>query len=95
MNFTHFFLYLYLALPLLGIGQHVNKISASLNSETKEIKIQQEFTYKNQSADTLSVLYFNDWSNAYAQKDSPLASRFADDFKKNLHLASKELRGGT
>ncbi|MGB4546127.1 MAG: metalloprotease, partial [Flavobacteriaceae bacterium] len=95
MNFKHFFLYFTFALPLLGLGQHVNKISASLNSETKEIKIQQEFTYKNQSADTLSVLYFNDWSNAYAHKDSPLASRFADDFKKNLHLASKELRGGT
>ena len=95
MNFKYFFLYLTLALPLLGLGQHVNKISASLNSETKEIKIQQEFTYNNQSADTLGVLYFNDWANAYAHKDSPLASRFADDFKKNLHLASKELRGGT
>jgi len=43
MNFKHFFLYLTFALPLLGLGQHVNKISASLNSETKEIKIQQEF----------------------------------------------------
>ena len=92
MNFKQLFLFLFFAFPLWGMGQHVNKISASLNSETKELKIQQEFTYTNHSADTLSVLYFNDWANAYAHKDSPLASRFADDFKKNLHLASKELR---
>ena len=66
MNFNQLFLYLFFALPLLGMGQHVNKISATLNSETKEVKIQQEFTYTNHSKDTLSVLYFNDWANAYA-----------------------------
>ena len=46
MNFNQLFLYLFFALPLLGMGQHVNKISASLNSETKEVKIQQEFQEK-------------------------------------------------
>ena len=76
-------------------AQHTNKISASLNSETKEIKIQQELTYVNKSQDTLSVLYFNDWANAYSNKNSPLAKRFADNFKKNLHLAPQALRGGT
>lgn len=76
-------------------AQHTNKISASLNSETNEIKIQQELTYVNKSQDTLSVLYFNDWANAYSNKNSPLAKRFADNFKKNLHLAPQALRGGT
>ncbi|CAI8200971.1 MAG: Uncharacterised protein [SAR116 cluster bacterium] len=89
---TIFFL---LASFFSAFSQHVNKLSATLNENTQEIKIQQEFLYVNQSPDTLSVLYFNDWANAYAHKDTPLAKRFADDFKKNLHLAAPEDRGAT
>lgn len=93
---TNAILLIITCLSSLGLSaQHVNRVNASLNAEKHEIKIQQEFLYVNQSKDTLAILYFNDWANAYASKDSPLAKRFADDFKKNLHLASEEQRGGT
>ena len=37
-------------------AQHNNSLKASLESETREINIQQEFEYLNDSQDTLSVL---------------------------------------
>ncbi|MGB6153757.1 MAG: metalloprotease, partial [Pricia sp.] len=89
-----------LLLPmLLGVArlsaQHENLLTASLDGETKEISIQQEFLYENTSGTTLEVLYFNDWANAYASKSTGLAKRFEEEFKKSLHLAKKEERGYT
>ncbi|MGB5430326.1 metalloprotease [Eudoraea sp.] len=84
---------------VLGIGgiyaQHSNNLKASLESETREINIQQEFEYLNDSQDTLSVLYFNDWANAYSDKNTALAKRFAEEFRKSLHLAKEKDRGRT
>lgn len=95
----HFFIFLSIALLLAGItevfGQHTNAISANLNGETKEIQIRQEFTYVNNTKDTLGVLYFNDWANSYANKNTALAKRFAEEFKKSLHLAKDNERGST
>ncbi|MEO9893829.1 metalloprotease [Aurantibacter sp.] len=76
-------------------SQHINQITAKLNGETKTINIQQEFTYKNNSNDVLEILYFNDWAHAYSDKDTGLANRFAEEFKRSLHLAKKRERGYT
>ncbi|WP_297692244.1 metalloprotease [uncultured Eudoraea sp.] len=76
-------------------AQHNNSIKASLESESNEINIQQEFEYINNSKDTLKVLYFNDWANAYSDKSTALAKRFAEEFKKSLHLAKEKDRGRT
>jgi len=75
--------------------QHNNLITANLDGELREINVQQEFTYLNDSRDTLEVLYFNDWAHAYSDKHTALAKRFAEEFKKSLHLAKKEERGNT
>lgn len=80
---------------VVGIAQHTNLVTAKLNGETKEISIQQEFTYKNTSKFTLGVLYFNDWAHSYSNKNTGLAKRFAEEFKKSLHLAKKRERGYT
>ena len=91
--------YLFYALLFLGAGlshaQHSNTLRAYLNGDTKEIEITQEFIYKNSSKDTLSELYFNDWAHAYSNKNTALAKRFAEEFKKSLHLAKDEDRGST
>lgn len=76
-------------------GQHLNRVMATLDGDTHEIGIQQEFTYVNDSQDTLTVLYFNDWANAYVSKKTPLAHRFEEEFKKSLHLAKEKDRGST
>lgn len=78
-----------------GFAQNNNKVKATLNEDTKEIGIQQEIQYYNQSQDTLNVLYFNDWANAYSDKNTALAKRFSEEFRKGLHLAKEEERGYT
>lgn len=98
-RFPHSFVFLGLISLMVGVlptnAQHTNMISANLNGETKEINIRQEFTYVNNTKDTLGVLYFNDWANAYANKNTALAKRFAEEFKKSLHLAKGDERGYT
>lgn len=63
-------------------AQHMNTLTVKLNGETKELNIQQEFIYKNASKFPLEVLYFNDWPHAYSNKNTGLAERFAEEFKK-------------
>ncbi len=79
----------------IGYTQHINILTANLDQESKEIQIQQEFTYVNNSKNALSSLYFNDWANAYSDKNTALAKSFAQQFKKSLHLAKPEERGFT
>ncbi len=76
-------------------AQHTNKITASLDPTAKTLNVQQEFLYVNDSKDTLNVLYFNDWASSYASKKTALAKRFAEEFKKVLHLAKDSERGKT
>jgi len=84
---------------MLGIfsvtAQHINSLNVKLNDETKELNIQQEFVYQNNSNITLNTLYFNDWANAYSDKNTALAKSFARQFKKSLHLAKDSERGFT
>jgi hypothetical protein len=86
-------------LALIGLasaqGQHRNSIRATLVEQTHTLEIQQEFQYINTSGDTLAQLYFNDWNHAYSDKNTALAKRFSEEFKKSLHLAKPEERGYT
>ena len=76
-------------------GQHRNEIAAHLDATAHEISIRQHFTYVNRSDKTLSTLYFNDWNHAYANKNTALAKRFAEEFNRGLHLAKDRERGHT
>ncbi|MEJ2162391.1 MAG: metalloprotease [Robiginitalea sp.] len=94
-------------LPILGVilsfwsnpealyAQHQNRMNATLDEESNVVQIQQEFTYVNNSEDALGFLYFNDWANAYSDKSTALAKRFAEEFRKSLHLAKEKDRGIT
>ncbi|MEL4308680.1 metalloprotease [Joostella sp. CR20] len=76
-------------------SQHQQKIKAELIAEEHLIKVQQEIQYNNTSNDTLNTIYLYDWNNAYANKNTALAKRFAEEFNKSLHLAKEETRGHT
>lgn len=76
-------------------AQHSNTIRAYLDDLSKEIEISQEFTYRNKANDTLSEIYLNDWAHSYSNKNTALAKRFAEEFRKSLHLAKDEDRGST
>ncbi|WP_405382047.1 metalloprotease [Maribacter sp. LLG6340-A2] len=86
---------LMLAMGTIGYAQYETNLTVNLNEYTKELEIKQEFTYYNNSNYNLGVLYFNDWANAYSDKNTGLAKRFAQEFKKSLHLAKADERGTT
>lgn len=76
-------------------GQQHNQIIAVLDGETHEIHVQQHLTYHNPSEQNLSELYLNDWNHAYANKNTALAQRLAEEFNRSLYLAKDEERGYT
>ena len=71
----------------LSFAQHLNTITANLDGTTKTIKVQQRFTYVNNSGVGLEQLYFLDWNHAYSSNTTPLAKKFGQDFNRSLHLA--------
>jgi hypothetical protein len=76
-------------------SQYETKLTVKLNEYTKELDIKQEFVFYNNSNFSLGILYFNDWAHAYSNKNTGLAKRFAQEFKRSLHLAKKSERGYT
>ena len=78
-----------------ALAQHGHKITAELIDSTKTINIQHDIKFFNQSNDTINAIYLTDWNNAYASKSTALATRFAEEFKKELHLAKNKERGIT
>jgi hypothetical protein len=76
-------------------SQNEMNIDAIIDVDTKTISIAQTITYKNDSEDTLSEIYLNDWNNSYSTKSTPLAKRFEEEFSIKFHLAKNEQRGFT
>ncbi|WP_317192208.1 gluzincin family metallopeptidase [Robertkochia sediminum] len=76
-------------------GQNSHRISAQLLTETHSIQIQQEIIFHNTSQDTLNEIWLYDWNHAYSTKNTPLAQRFDEEFKKEFHLAKTRERGRT
>ena len=76
-------------------GQHTNKVTATLDDTNKVLQIKQEFTYVNESKQSLAVLYFNDWNHSYSNKNTALTKRFGNEFNRSLHLAKFKERGRT
>lgn len=76
-------------------SQHHSKMVVEVNAETKTLSVIQELTFYNQSKDTLTNIVLNDWNNAYSNKNTPLASRFSDEFERGFHLAQEKARGRT
>lgn len=79
----------------LAVAQQVNTINATLDANTHSIKVTQEITYTNTSDTTLNEIYLNDWNHSFSDKDTPLAQRFGEQFKRNFHLTKEKNRGNT
>jgi len=70
-------------------------MEVAVNLELKTLNIKQDITYHNNTNDTLVSIVLNDWNNAYADKNTPLAKRFSDEFYRGFHLAKAADRGKT
>ena len=77
------------------IGQDSIDLAASIDVDTKTIQIKERIVYQNQSNDTLSTIFLNDWNNSYSTKKTPLAKRFTEEFNDKFHFAKSEQRGYT
>ena len=66
-----------------------------VDNEKKELTVNQELTFFNQTNDTLTNIVLNDWMNGYTSKKTPLAARFSDEFERGFHLAKEKERGRT
>ena len=66
-----------------------------VDNEKKELMVNQELTFFNQTNDTLTNIVLNDWMNGYTAKNTPLAARFSDEFERSFHLAKEKERGRT
>ncbi len=76
-------------------AQHQSKMEVAVNLELKTLNIKQDITYFNNTNDTLVSIVLNDWNNAFADKNTPLAKRFSDEFYRGFHLAKAADRGKT
>ncbi|MHC0446300.1 aminopeptidase [Flavobacterium sp. 3-218] len=70
-------------------------MEVAVNLELKTLNIKQDITYHNTTNDTLVSIVLNDWNNAFADKNTPLAKRFSDEFYRGFHLAKAADRGKT
>jgi len=78
----------------MSVAQNDNiKINAKLNFQNKEIQIQQEIKYYNNSNNILDTLYFHNWPNAYKNRHTPLSKRLIEDYDKSLYFAKADTRG--
>ena len=92
---NYFLLFICLCTSVLSFSQNKIDINAVFNTAKHSIAISQELTYTNTSNKVLDTIYLNDWSHSYSSKTTPLAERFADEFKTTFHFAKNEDRGFT
>jgi hypothetical protein len=76
-------------------GQNKLDVTATFDIENKSINIEQTIEYFNASNVALDTIYLTDWSHSYSAKNTPLAERFAEEFKNTFHFAKEEDRGFT
>ncbi|WP_242529673.1 metalloprotease [Psychroflexus sp. ALD_RP9] len=81
----------------LTYAQQRHKIEAEIygNDSFKQLDVSQKISYLNNSKQKLDTLFFYDWNNAFSQKTSPLAKRFAEEYTRKFHFSSNEERGFT
>ncbi|MGV6846425.1 MAG: aminopeptidase [Lutibacter sp.] len=69
------------------------KIDAQLFPKKNEINIKQTIEFYNSSKSILSEIYFFNWPNAYKNKNTPLANRIVENYKRSFHFTADKNRG--
>ena len=93
MRNTYLFIVLFTLVNFYSFSQNTIDLKATFDVENRKIKISQTIQYQNTSSNTLQDIYLNDWSNSYSTKNTPLAKRFAEEYKNDFHFAKNEDRG--
>jgi len=86
---------IFLLVALCANAQHSTTLNVVLNDSLDQLKIEQELKYYNTSGQDLKEIYLMDWANAFSSTETPLAVRFAEDFKNRFQFSSDDRKGGT
>ncbi|MDG2432428.1 aminopeptidase, partial [Flavobacterium sp.] len=89
------FLCIALLASIKQYGQHRSQLFVTVNDKTHSLEVKQELYFVNDTGDSLDQIVLNDWNNAYANVNSPLAKRFSDEFYRGFHLSSSDEKGST
>ncbi len=95
MNLRFFNFIICISFSFVAISQNAISVNASFDIEKRSVTIEQTIKYHNSTNTVLDSIYLNDWSNSYSSKNTPLADRFAEEFKNTFHFAKEEDRGFT
>ncbi len=76
-------------------AQHRSRLHVIVNPDAHALTVTQQLTFVNTSDVALDHILLNDWTNAYADKESLLGRRFSDEFVRSFHFASDAQRGAT
>ncbi|MFT5926341.1 MAG: hypothetical protein ACI9WL_001087 [Rubritalea sp.] len=76
-------------------AQHKTQITATLDSDKDLLRINQKLEVYNTSDVSWDYIVLLDWANAFSSNQTPLATRFAEDFKNRFQFSVEEERGRT
>ncbi len=91
LSFTFLFSFLFIDTSFAQNNEVT--INATLDTETHELKIQQEIVFYNNTNTTLDTIYLHNWANGYKNKKTPLSKRLIENYNKNLHFSKEKFRG--
>ncbi|MEM5540408.1 metalloprotease [Olleya sp. AS48] len=95
MKLNYYIFICFILFSISALSQNTIDIEAVFDTKKNSINVTQSIQYKNNSNTVLDTIYLNDWSHSYSSKTTPLAERFADEFKTTFHFANNEDRGFT
>jgi hypothetical protein len=76
-------------------AQHKTQIIAFLESDQDALRIEQKLEIYNDSDSSWDHIILLDWANAFSSNQTPLATRFAEDFKNKFQFSVDTERGST
>lgn len=76
-------------------AQHSHNIIAHLEPESDILHVKDSMVVLNDSDYSWDKIVMLDWAHAFSSKDTPLANRFAEDFKNKFQFAPEDHRGKT
>ncbi len=86
---------LLLMISTVSFAQHSHNIIAHLELESDVLHIKDSMVVINTSDSSWDRIVLLDWAHAFSSKDTPLANRFAEDFKNKFQFAPNDHRGKT
>lgn len=94
MRYLQFFLIFLICSGGLSAQNTIN-VNARLIDSLQTLEVDQEINFINTEDRDLVSIYLNDWNNAFSNKSSALAKRFAEDYARRFHFAKDQERGHT